>query len=788
MARNLQHAAQQNLGDVVYNDVHFPPAINSSVQMEPVYDRSERGLMYVKYSIRIEFIIHLQDIDVAIDSTKQSTMGDSWQSNNPTRNSGQVAQANQYTHTSGQPTTATSGATVKGGLDHAMAYLRRRLLQPGRELLISGLGLGPDLNINQLPATGNNRELRDVAWGPKPRNLTWEPIGGNSAARVVWDCEVGLVECEDIISWQKERFPFGFGPNPTASGQTLPVEILQVVYNESWDISQEGLTTKTYDAIIQIRGYVDTSANRARLTNVITSADQYRLFFEPKLQEGFKRSRRYKLNDDKTQLEIQIIDEEINSDWAYPPGVTQMKCDYSIESKLTSGGTLDSGAAFHNWKASLSGSMTMAKGTHPIYRKYYPYYIMLSLIRSRYFHTGFNTKKIGAQGTLSSAFNGTLGNPTLLSGKNVQNVPLTFQMTEDIFGREFSFSFSWLSVWVPPQMAPAMLRFGYNPALYMEEQNARTTALSKSQDRRMKWDWSDWLTSMIGWAGYTNQDNKNYSSKYYTYYMKVEGSQPGQTRMIPILRSWGEQGAPMSMRGAAWAKWEGDTRMEPCQNNNAFWFNTSDNQYRSAPYDDAGTNLFQNSSHNTFNRIVEFDVTTQLSEDTQVISVAPLNNPETPVKLTDNVDGKSTHRTAYGNKPVNNTLQTGQAITEGSGLGDAEFVFNPVIQNHSATSANAAKVQCIGPAKHKLTVTGRIVTAGKPIHPPRVAEWGTAIAVRTRNITGVRQVESGQSELWETSFTQEYALLGTPNGQPAKDGTLSPVLANGHTTLPSTAS
>ena len=69
--------------------------------------------------------------------------------------------------------------------------------------------------------------------------------------------------------------PLNFHDPNTGSARTFPVEILEVVYNETWDINPEGLTTKTYDAIIKIRGYVDTQgASRHELsyyTNVIKS-------------------------------------------------------------------------------------------------------------------------------------------------------------------------------------------------------------------------------------------------------------------------------------------------------------------------------------------------------------------------------------------------------------------------------------------------------------------------------------------------------------------------------------
>ena len=788
MARNIATSNQLNLGDIVYNDVHFPAATASSVRMEPVYDRSERGLMYVKYAIRVEFIVHLQDLDTIMPSSQYFLSGDSWESNNPTRNSGQVSQGSEYTHTTSQPgTTGDPGQKIGRGIDHTMAYLRRRLLQPGRELLFSGLGLGPDLNINQIPYDPD-RGLMDVAWGPKPRLLNWEPLGSNSAARVVWECEVGLVECEDIESWSKERMPLNFHDPNTGSARTFPVEILEVVYNETWDINPEGLTTKTYDAIIKIRGYVDTQgASRHDLsyyTNVIKSADQYRLWFEPKLQKGFKRSRRYRLNDDKTELAVTITDAEIDSDWAYPPGVTKLACDYTIKSKLAGdANTLSHGAAFKNWKATLSGSMTLAKGAHPLYRKRYPYYIMLSIIRSRFFLNQWNDEVASADGSMSSGHGGSSNQIKSLHNK-VENVPLSFSMTEDIFGREFSFNFSWVSLELNPSAAPWALRFGYSPNLWAEHQQVSTAPLNKAENPNMLWDWNDWIHSVIGAQQATTADRINYPGRMYMYQISVPSSDAmsNAPQLATLYMSWGSQGAPMSMRGAAWAGGEGDTRMEPCQDNqfpNAWYSSYPPPSF--SPYDGVITSDIFRKRTNTYNKIVDFDCDVKILEENQVIQYAPLNSPEKPTLLTDNVDGLSTANTTFGNVPVLNGVK-GRVITPTNKLGDTSSTYDPVQQRYTPTDIQAPKVQCIGPGKYTLRLVGRVLCVGKPANPPRVSEWGEAIAVRKRNETSVKQVESGGIELWETSFVQEYALLGTPNGVSAyNDGDVSPIFSDKHT-------
>ena len=60
MARRVPH--QADYGIVRYNNFKFPPALNASAKAEPIYDESGRGLMYVRYQIKIEFIICLDDV------------------------------------------------------------------------------------------------------------------------------------------------------------------------------------------------------------------------------------------------------------------------------------------------------------------------------------------------------------------------------------------------------------------------------------------------------------------------------------------------------------------------------------------------------------------------------------------------------------------------------------------------------------------------------------------------------------------------------------------------------
>ena len=62
----LEHTL--DFGQVTYNGFNFPPALNSSAQCTPVYDDTDRSIMYMLYSFRIEFIVNLAEVNTYGDS------------------------------------------------------------------------------------------------------------------------------------------------------------------------------------------------------------------------------------------------------------------------------------------------------------------------------------------------------------------------------------------------------------------------------------------------------------------------------------------------------------------------------------------------------------------------------------------------------------------------------------------------------------------------------------------------------------------------------------------------
>tara|TARA_R110000824_G_scaffold46655_1_gene133710 strand:+ start:5285 stop:7675 length:2391 start_codon:yes stop_codon:yes gene_type:complete len=779
--------------------------------------------MYVKYSIRIEFVIHSRDVStvgapafgqITQPAADQSEGGDNWANLN--RNTLDLnGEEGTYQHEPGQ--------VVQGGIDHQLAYLRRILTQPGRRLTIAGIGLGPDLDVNN-PAENAvdkdvafNTSLYDVAWGPKPRSVTWEPIGSSSAARIVWECEVGLVECENVNLAYKERKLSLWGVpgdplNPTDGA--LPTEVLQVVYNESWDLDVNGMTTKTYDAIIKVRGYIDSAELIAAFQGIGSreskgeSADAYRIYFEPALQVGYLRKRRYRINDDKTELSITITDTEVESDWPYPPGVSDISCNYSLGSSLAGGGGgLFKGATgFQMWTCSLAGSITMTKGWHPYWRRIYPYYIFLLLIRSRYrpaLGKREDDEKVedspaGAESDDAVGFGGGGDDAADLKAKGQRRmqIPTDFSISEEIFGRSFSFDFRWMSLVGKPEEAPRYLRFGYPPNIFAEDQARAKPDDFLTAQKTVAWDWDMWTASVIGNVrgasppdpGWLAWGNGGRGGRFTT---SVPGSLKKKTfirKPAIILDAWGIKAPPMSIYGADNLRFEHDNRMEPCLNNQDFWYQRA-KVAGPKNADDlamAGMPAFHDMSNDSSMKIISMSTDTELTEEQQTIAVSPLNTVEDPATLMKYVDGRSNEGT-WGNTAVESGLQNQYAVAvpKVNHLGDTDMSYDMVEWKYGITDAVAPKAQALGAPKYGLRVFGQAITVGKPLNAPRVEEYGLAKAVKTGNSrTTVNKLTHGAVELWLTRWDLNYILLGTPNGIPPAESTY-PVDMIGSTQQPS---
>lgn len=232
-----------------YNGYAFNDLTNIFINADMVYDDSERTVKYHRYKLRAVTTIYSE-----------------------------------------------AGDTYCG--EH-FRRLRQRLSKAGQSLSLNHAAFGPPLLINV------SEVVRDVEFGPKPRVLSWNPVGDTNAVEVVWECEFCLPTCD------------GDG-NVRYSG------IAGFNYGITYSIDTFGYTTRV------VAGYLEIAMTRINGTEIPDTADAYREnIFVPHLV-NFEREHNYSLSADKRKLEFSIIDREIRSPNAYPAGVVKIRASHRV--------------------------------------------------------------------------------------------------------------------------------------------------------------------------------------------------------------------------------------------------------------------------------------------------------------------------------------------------------------------------------------------------------------------------------------------------------------------------
>ena len=725
------HNDQFDLGQVVYNGFKFPPALNSSVQCSPVYDDTERSIMYMMYKIRIEFIVDLDHV---------GTLGEA----------------------AGEAVAKATGGS-KGSIDNQIAHLRRKLCQVGRPLHVANIGLGPDLYVND-PAINY---VWDVTWGPKPRMISWKPLGMNRACSIVWECEVGLVECENPAASNKERYqPEVNKPykRPLALGN-LPWNVLQLYYNQTWDIDDVGATTKTYDAVIETRGQI----NPADVRLVMDCADNYRIFFEPPLQAGFKRTRNYRLTPNKTRLEVTITDSEVDSDWPYPPGVVDINVDYNISSSLMGKSAFGKASAWNIWEASLSGSFTLAKGFHPFWRRIYPYYLVLLLIRSRYTPEGANPGKEPTTIEITPNSSAKTDPPEIA-------IPMDFSLSESVFGRTFTFQFNFIK-FTPPEDAVYKLAFGNPPNQYVEvSTNSGSQFAHVLRNAGDNWDWNLWLSTVYGSGNdTTNNDFLRNPITLRLHALKGENRTHSASLEVqsysytfPVLGRWDNGvahqpfGGAYSNRGFRGLWFEGDARQEPCMENPDFWY-TRVAGGSSATGNIPDANIYDAKVPNKM-RVIAYTNQYEILDVSPAKKLTRVNAGHVNLSMAiANGEPGYTPEMLSGGGATNSYISTLSAEPAASNPNpDRDLGWTGTDANLDYTSNHVNYMQA-GMSDHIVRMFGYAIAYNKPCPVPRQLRFGKAALIKGKSRTKVEHlVDRGKTQIYKTMWDLQYYCVGDP--------------------------
>lgn len=239
---------------VQYNGYKFGPYSHVSISAEMVEDSAQRTVLYHRYKMRVQTLIvaESQDGDVG---------------------------------------------------DHFLR-IRQKLTKSGGVLKIHLTAFGPDLDIN-------NANVRDVEFGPKPKLVSWDPVGATNAVEVIWECTFAVPTC-------------GGEGSPNSGGQRYH-GVAEFNYSINTSINTNGYTKRT------ISGFLTIAMTRQVGTDLVPdSADLYRELVNPPCPVNFHRETDWKLSEDRRRLDFTITDTEIESPNIYPPGIIDIQANHKV--------------------------------------------------------------------------------------------------------------------------------------------------------------------------------------------------------------------------------------------------------------------------------------------------------------------------------------------------------------------------------------------------------------------------------------------------------------------------
>ena len=189
--------------------------------------------------------------------------------------------------------------TDTNNADH-LQDVRRLLAAPGKRLILTDWGFGPDISLNS--AVTNTAQ--DVSFGPKPTSLVIKPVGATNSAVIDWQIQFHVPYCEDGGNYQG---------------------LQSLNYAISSRVDAFGWTTRT------VTGYLQIAMTRTTDDTVPDTADNYRNLINVPRLGGFTREEEFNLSHDKSRLEFTISDTEIQSFRPWPSDVMNIEASHEAE-------------------------------------------------------------------------------------------------------------------------------------------------------------------------------------------------------------------------------------------------------------------------------------------------------------------------------------------------------------------------------------------------------------------------------------------------------------------------
>lgn len=192
--------------------------------------------------------------------------------------------------------------------DNDFQFMRRVLESPAGRLDITNKGTGV-FHVNRDSSLGI-----DINWGPVVRSLEWSPLGNISA----------------FCSWEVEWCQ----PD---SNLANPLRMVEFSWSSRWDIDQDGATIRTISGFATAPGFRNEAHPLSYLPSPTSNADRYRDHIDVECPLGFVRDRQsWEVSPAKNRLDFTIVDRQLPHE-AYPIGITDMDCDWDLDTTTDKG-------------------------------------------------------------------------------------------------------------------------------------------------------------------------------------------------------------------------------------------------------------------------------------------------------------------------------------------------------------------------------------------------------------------------------------------------------------------
>lgn len=307
-----------DIGTLSYNGCIFSPLFESNISGNAVKDDARRTVKYTEITLTVDGYVTMQGYG-------------------PTARLGDISLTMNTMHRL---------LTAQGG---ALTYKGR-----GFDIAISGAGGNVAGPIGQ----GSNI---DVAWGPTPELIEFQPLGGGLSAKVKWKVTIHIT-------------PIIPGKGFRGSSKALTSPLLQFNYETSVTYGEDG-----YSAL-SMRGVLEVPMSRAGLSangSMQFTADNYRRVIGDRLLRDLDLSRfrithrEFSTSRDKRTLTWDISAEE-KPYMDLPPYCTVARGTYNVRPAKT-------GPGLALWLCTLQATYTL----HAMAPRRQAYLLFLALMRLR---------------------------------------------------------------------------------------------------------------------------------------------------------------------------------------------------------------------------------------------------------------------------------------------------------------------------------------------------------------------------------------------------------------------